>query len=161
RYEDVTVAVDDTLLRNIVDAARAGGTEYSVRNAASVSKYLPHRWGRNDLALNTDGDVQAWASLVLNTSSVPVSRVDGLTIWPQLDPVNLWPVVLGTEYLDRWHVEVDPAVHPVDVERDVLVRGWAHTVDREQWIATYALSSVAGFLPFILDDPATQLDVVV
>jgi hypothetical protein len=161
RYEDVVTASDDTLLKNIVDAARPSGTQQTARDGASVSKYLPHRWGRNDLALDTDGDVQAWASLVLQTSSVPFRRVDALTVTPQVDPAHLWPIVLATAYLDRWHVDVDPAVHPVAISTDALVRGWAVTLDRVSWTVTYALSSTAGFAPFILDDPNnSQLDLV-
>jgi hypothetical protein len=161
RYEDVVTATDDTLLRNIVDAARPGGVQQNARDGASVSKYLPHRWGRSDLVFDTDGDVQAWASLVLQTSSVPFSRVDALTVQPQTDPANLWPIVLGTAYLDRWHVDVDPAVHPVAISRTALVRGWNVTLDRVSWTVTYALSSTAGFAPFILDDPNnSQLDLV-
>lgn len=160
RYEDAVIAVDDSLLRNHVDAQREGGTVQSIRDQASVEKYLPHRYSASTLVLNSDPDVQAWASLVLQASSVPFSRVEALELWPQLDPLELFPLIVQTTYLDAWHVKVNPpGPLPLEIERDAMVRGWSHTVDREQWIATYTLSSRNAFTPFVLDDPATQLDV--
>jgi hypothetical protein len=160
RYEDAVLAVDDALLRNIVDAERPGGVVQSVRDQTSVEKYQPHRYASPQLVLNTDPDVRAWASLVLQSSSAPFSRVEALELWPMLDPLELFPLVVQTAYLDAWHVTVDPpGALPQSIERDALVRGWQHVVDRESWTATYTLSSRNAFTPFILDDAATQLDV--
>ena len=160
RYEDATVVVDDQLLRNIVDAQRPGGAVQTAQNIDSVEKYRPHRYGRTDLVLDTDADVSAWASLVVNAGGTPFARVDDLTVWPRTDPANLFPLVVNTHYLDRWSVEVQPPGTTTDVERTVLVRGWHTTIDREDWTTVYALSTVEGFDPFILDDPGTRLDAV-
>ncbi|HZW73561.1 MAG TPA: hypothetical protein VFF43_08425 [Caldimonas sp.] len=160
RYEDVTIAVDDALLRNIIDAQRPGGAVQSVRDTASVQQYLPHRYSNTTLVLAADVDVQSWASLVLNTLGVPFARVDALTVLPRADAAHLFPIVIAAAYLDRWHVEVDPP-GPLSesIERDVIVRGWKISVDREDWTAVYQLSSTNAFTPFVLDDPDTQLDV--
>jgi hypothetical protein len=162
RYEHAQLVNDDDNFRNIVDAAMNGGTEISMRDVLSVQNFLPHRYGRNDLPLKVQADVQDWCSIVLQTSNSLVPRVDSLEVVPQVVPDELFPVVFSTHYADRWRVTVDPPGKPTATTRPVQVRGWKHDVTPEQWRVTYALSDALLFQPFQLDstDPDARLDVM-
>lgn len=151
RYEDAVLTIDDTLYRNIVDAARTGGTQLTKTNAHDVALRLPHRYGRNDLPFANDVDVGDWASIVLETGLDLTPRVDQLEVLPQLNGAALFPVVLNAKYGDTWQVTVDPPGAPTAVTVLVQVRGWEHHLDREEWRVTFALSHVLLFVPFQLD----------
>lgn len=163
RYEDAVVAIDDANYRNIVSAARVGGTEVTRRNDTEVVMRLPHTYGRNDLPFKLDTDVNDWCSVVLETGLDLTPRVDQLEVVPQIDGAALFPVVLGAQYLDEWQVTVDPPGKPTAITVLVLVRGWEHVVDREEWRTVFQLSHVLLFVPFQLDggdNGDAQLDVM-
>jgi hypothetical protein len=162
RYENASVINDDTNLRNIVDAGRIGGTVITQRDSASVTAYQAHRYGRSDLPLKNDADVQDWGNLVLQTSSTPAVRVDGLEVLPQIDGENLFPVVLEAGYGDRWQVTVQTPGMLNPIVRPVQVRGWRHEVTADYWRVTFTLSEAATFTAFQLDstDPLATLDVM-
>ena len=162
RYEDAHVVNDDTNLRNIVDAAHTGGTAITARDESSVAKYLPHRYGRMDLPFTNAADDYNWANLVLVTSAWPAARVDGLEVLPQASPAELFPIILNTNYGDRWGITVDAPGMTAPIYRPVQVRGWRHSVDGTQWRVTYALVEAVDIHPFTLDDPSAYgtLDVM-
>jgi hypothetical protein len=160
RYEDVVIAIDDSQLRNIVDAQRTGGAAQIVRDNASVARFRPHKVAAT-VPVNADSDALAWASFVLELSEQPTPRVDAMTVMPRTDPLNLWPAVIGAQFADHWSVSVDPVASAswAGLTRDVLVRGWSTTVDREDWTTVYVLSDHETFTPFILDAVPTRLDI--
>lgn len=151
RYEDAVLVIDDMNYRNIIDAARTGGTQLTRRNDAEVSLRLPHRYGRNDLPFKSDADVSEWAAVVLETSLDLTPRVDELTVMPMTRPADLFPVVLDVEYGDVWTITVDPPGTLTAVTVQVVVRGWEHMVTREDWTTTFRLSHVIAFVPAQLD----------
>lgn len=162
RYENVTIKASDESLRNIVYAARPGGTQQTVRDDGSVAQFLPHTYGRDDLPFTTDADSASWANLVLQTSSEPEARIESLELLPQIAPSDLWPVILSTagRYGARWLVTIQSPFMAQPVVAPCQVRGWKHTVDRTQWRSVFSLMQAPVIVPFTLDgtDDAMTLD---
>jgi len=161
RYEDVVIAVDDSQLRNIVDAQRSGGAPQVVRRTDSVARFKPHRMSAN-VPLNLDADVLSWANFVLEFSELPTPRIESMVVMPRTAPADLWPPVITTKFGDHWRVTIDPVASATwaGVQRDVIVRGWECVVDRENWTVTYVLSDHSLFFPFILDEVTARLDIM-
>jgi len=159
RYENVTIKSTDTELRNIVSAARPGSTEQTVQDANSVAQFLPHSYKRDDLPFTNDPDSLTWANLVLQTSAWPQPRIDSVEVLPQIDPTNLWPVVLS-EYASgfgvRWLVTVQTPGMSRAIQAPCQVMGAKHTVDRETWRVVYEVLEAPVITPFVLDGDPNQ-----
>jgi len=160
RYENVALLSSETELRNIVGAARPGSTEQTVQDANSIARFLRHTYSRDDLPFTNDQDSLTWANLVLQTSAWPEPRIDSLEVLPQIDPNNLWPVVMSVVYGAKWLVTIQTPGMDTPTQAPCQVLGWKHKIDREQWRITYALMQAPVTIPFVLDgsDEADTLD---
>ena len=87
---DVQVAYDRAQLRNVVTLGRTGGTAVTITDESSVTRHGRHDWGRTDLPLENDSDVELIARKILGASSEPAPRITAIEVWPQLFGQSLY-----------------------------------------------------------------------
>lgn len=152
-YEAAPVETGGKQLYNVVRITRAGGTEQSVEDVTSRTKYLTSVFPRSGLLMEDDTAALDYASFVLYQSKDPEVRFSWIEIDPRTDPDNLWPQVLGRRIGDRIAVLRRPPGGGDPIERDVFIRGIEHRFTRETWRTKWVLQSATRFSFLVLDDP--------
>jgi hypothetical protein len=143
----------DTLVNTVI-ASRAGGTEQTVSNAASVSRYTTKTHTRDDLLMQDDATALQWASALLYQYGTPARRFARLTFntpSPQVEAV-FWPALLGREFGDRITVIRRPAGGGT-ITRDCFVRGVEHESNGVEWTSAFVLQGADRFSFFRVGDP--------
>jgi hypothetical protein len=157
-YTSVTRARDDTTLANDVQATRTGGTLQHVRDTASIQKYLfPRSYARADLILQDDPAALNWAQWVLYVAATDEDRFDQIILFPLRDPVNLWPLALGSQAGDRIQAWRRPPGPGSPVVKDCFIRGITHAFDFSAgtWVTTWTLQDASKYGSFLTLDNAT------
>lgn len=155
-YLAVGRAHDDTQLCNDVQATRQGGKLQRAQDKTSQRTYLfPRSYARDDLILEDDQSVKAWAQWVLSVSLSGDNRFDTLTVTPLRDPA-LWPHVLGREIGDLITVVRRPPGAGT-ITKNVFIRGITHTVDVSSgtWQTTWDLQDASKYTGFLILDDTT------
>jgi hypothetical protein len=150
-YQDVTLAYDDTTLVNSSQVTREGGTTQTASDATSIAAYLTHTSTQDGLLMENDTEAQSYAQFIVFIGKDPELRFTQLVVYPQRDPTNLWPQVLGREIGDRITVELDPPGGGDTISRDVFIRGMEHAVSPGSWVTTWTLQSATKYAFFVLD----------
>jgi hypothetical protein len=143
-YDAITIANDDTQVRNIIRISRVGGTLQTAEDGDSIARYQRKTWGRSDLIMQTDAEAANYAQYVLSLSKTAELRFDSLVIDPTADPDNLWPQVLGRELGDRITVKFCPPGGGATIERDVFIRGIRHDITMQTWMTTWTLQDASA-----------------
>jgi len=153
-YADLGISYDDTTIRNLVQIARAGGTQQTAQDATSRTGYLTHTHNRTDLLLQTDTEAADYAGWILGQSSTPELRFDTVTILPRRDETALFPQVLGRQFGDRITILRRPPGGGSTITKDVIIRGLIHEVTVHKfWRTTWTLQAATKFSYLVLDDP--------
>lgn len=153
------LSYDRDRLVNVVRARRDddAATIYEVGDSASRFRFGDHAHEQTDLALDTDSDVQNWASYVLSRDAFPQLRFTSLTVDVRADPDALYPQVLAREFGDRIAAVRRPPGVAADT-REVYVRGIHHDFQApDQWRTSYELEPAESGEAFFLDDPVQGL----
>jgi hypothetical protein len=155
RYVDVPGLSDDNeQLVNVVSATRVGGAEQVATDEASRARYLDHKHEESDLLLQTDATVRDWAGYVLHADHLPEFRFTSLQIDPRLDPLNLYPQILGRRFGDRITVVRRPPASPwgtITDSRDVFIRSIEHSWSRpDKWRTSWGLQPADKLSYFII-----------
>jgi hypothetical protein len=143
-YDAITIANDDTQVRNIIRISRVGGTLQTVEDADSIARYQRKTWGRSDLLMETDEEALDYAQYVLSLSANAELRFDSIRVDPTADPDNLWPQVLGRELGDRITIIFCPPGGGTNIERDVFIRGIRHDITMQTWVTTWTLQDASA-----------------
>lgn len=185
-FVDGVLAHDRSLLVNIVDGQRTGGTLQTVTNAESVTRFGPIRAGRTDLPLQNDADAGAWAGFRVAALADPVPRIEELHVqpilWPEYDGADheatvvpytagvagtpfdrpLWDVVSDEvawlHGFGRRHVVTLPRASGGVLVSTVAIRGVTITMDDVSCEVVFHTSSIDIWLDvFTLNDPVQGL----
>ncbi len=142
KYSSLTVGYDDFQIWNDVTVAALDVSPQAAEDATSVTKY-----GRRTLDVNDTLHVSAANALTVaqglrDRYKDPGFRVSQITIEPRVDPVVLWPEVLGRELGDLMTVKRTPPGGGAQISVNVFVEGISHTVHAhtKTWTTTYLLS---------------------
>lgn len=152
KYSDIVVAYDDTHIINEVRITRAGGIEQVVEDATSLASYLKRSFQRSDVHTESDSDSLYAAEALLARFKDPSVRIESITIQPQRDPENLFPLVLDLDLLDVITVKRRPQALGDPITETVVVEGISHTVTPDSWATTLQLGQVPPAV-WILEDP--------
>lgn len=152
QYSDVVVAYDDTKVINDAKVTRSEGTTQVASDATSQAEYLVRTVERTDVHTLTDTDSLSIAQDLVARFKNPAVRVESMTVKPQRDPDNLWPLVLSLDLLDVVTVKRRPQVLGSAISQNVAIEGIAHTVTPEFWSTTYQLGSVPA-PAWTIEDP--------
>lgn len=163
---DATPSNLDSTMRNVVRAARTGGTEQVASNPASVNQFGPYEYARTDLGLETDAQAAQWATDVVIVSAFPRVVLRDVTMRPAIDPASwdLWPLVLEHRFVtDVARIVWAPPDRPAAVvEALARVVGAEHRITRAAWEVSWQLAVadvLAGASVFTLGpDEADRLD---
>jgi hypothetical protein len=155
----ITRANDDTTIVNDVQATRAGGSALQeVKDTASIAKFLfPRTYPRTDLILQSDSDTLNWAQWVLYIGKASEDRIESIKVNPMVDPLNLWPQVLGREIGDRIQVWVRPPLATSPITKDCFIVGIQHDWNSADntWLTTWTLQDASKYGSFFTLNNAT------
>lgn len=153
-YLDVEISNDDTQLYNEARIARAGGSQQTASDSASIADFLTHTFERTDLMLVSDSESLAYAQWIVYISKDPELRFDKLIIKPQKDEDGLFPQVLDREIGDRVRITRRPPGGGDPVIREVFIRGVEFDIQPYDWTVSYTLQSATKVGSFLtLDHP--------
>ncbi len=154
-YADIKPSTGDEGLANYIQIARAGGTEQTVQDAASIAKFLKKTHTRDDLLMETDGDALAYANALAYQWSRRVfrfARIEFNTPAPQVEDA-IWPQLLGRLFGDRITARRRPAGGGDPIEKDGFIRGLEFESDGEFWRSAWVLQDAERFSYFVIGDP--------
>jgi hypothetical protein len=149
---ELSTDYDEAALANVIRITRVGGAQQEASDALSVQNYLTHTHERGDLLMQTDTVAADYANYVLYHAKDPEQRFDVLKVYPQSDPDNLFPQVLGRKVGDRIRIKRRPPGGGT-IDQEVFIRGIGHEVEQEYWVTTWQLQSATTFSFLTLDDP--------
>lgn len=171
---DVQFDIDPTLVLNIADVTRNGGTKAHAEDATGTSQ---KRYGKKNFTrtvdLASDNETQDAATYVVANRKDPTNRVSRITFNPAavtglpFGDGTLWPMVLnledGTRVTAKRRPKAANAGAGITISGDFFVESIEHhDIDFEtgSWLTTVELSPVPRAQPWILQDATYgQLDV--
>jgi len=146
-YTDVVTSFDINEVFNVYEWTRKNGTTQYVSDAVSVQRYRPLT--NNKTTINTtDSDVLSLIEQKIAETSLPIVRIDKLTVNPRQD-VNLWTHVLDRKFGDRISVKI---VNPdsSSYTDELWIESIQHSVNASNqswnWTVTLSPASSSGWV---------------
>uniref|UniRef100_A0A6M3IZ84 Putative tail protein n=1 Tax=viral metagenome TaxID=1070528 RepID=A0A6M3IZ84_9ZZZZ len=140
RYFEVEFSEDDEFIYNDIRRTRLGGNEQTSSDATSQTTYGISTRNLSGLLMVTDAEALAHCQYELARYKDPAMRVRAIRIYPDLDPVNLYPLVLGLDISDRITVRLNQA----SIDGDYHIEGVEHFYDNERWVTRWELSEASS-----------------
>jgi len=122
KYKTLDLPYDDQYIYNAVYITRAGGTQQSATDATSQTAFGLRTLSRTNQLMTTDYEALSQAQFLISRYKNPALRAKTLVIWPDTDPANLWPLVLGLDISDRITVRLNQA----SIDEDYHIEGITH-----------------------------------
>lgn len=124
---------------NDVRITREGGSQQAATDSTSQDDYGKRSYSETGLLMTTDLEAADQAHFILRRNKDPFQRARTLRIFPQSDPDNLFPQVLGREISDRITLRRNEA----DMDEDYFIEGIAHMIDlgNYSWETIWQLSA--------------------
>ncbi len=166
-HAPVDYALNDEDLYNEVEVSRVTTNGYNIdayqpgsssvpqvsRDLTSQSAYDRNVLSKTGLLHLTDAECKDHADWLLSHYKTPVTRIQSVTVNPDLDPTNIYPVILSLSLHDRITLKVKPEGGGSTFTQDQYIEGYQWFVDRETITVTYSLSpAFTQDNYFILDD---------
>jgi len=147
-YTNVSTSFDDNEIINIYEWTRTGGITQYVSDSDSVIRYRPKESNKTTINI-TDADVLSIIQQKVASTSLPIVRIDNLTINPK-DNINLWTQVLNREFGDRIKVKIQAPDNSI-FEDELWIESINHTVNASSQTWSYSATlSPAGSSAWIL-----------
>jgi hypothetical protein len=155
-YASADMSTPTDALVNVINVARAGGTEQLVEDVVSKARYLPKSHTRDDLLMETDDAAFQWAAWLRYQYATPArrfSRIDFNTPRPDVE-ATFWPALLGRDLGDRITVKLRPAGGGDPIVKDCFVRGFEHdSANAAVWTSALILQDASRYTFFRVGDP--------
>jgi hypothetical protein len=133
------------LITNQVNLARAGGTQQTAQDSASIAVYDLQTFTRNDLMNDNDPAVASLAAWRVAETGSRLRLIDGIEVDPLGDPAA-WEGILDAGELGLNHRLVwDDGETVTDIP--VHVQGVTHTITPLTWKASLRVWDRYGFTP--------------
>lgn len=156
-YRDAKRSTGAASMANRVNITRVGGTEQTVEDSSSISRYLVKTYDRTDLIMETDAAALSYADAVLYQYGVPrrrFTRIEFNTARPGED-ATVWPALLSRELGDRVTVIRRPAGGGDPIEQDCFIRGIElESSQASELKISFILQSADRYSFFVINDPA-------
>ena len=135
-FDTVTPTYDDRFLYNDVRIKRATGTEQAASDATSITDHRNRTLSHAGIMVDDNSalNVAEWEVAMYKDVE---TRIRQVTVKPQADPTNLWPVVLGVDLHDSITVKTDPKGGGDGLNQQVAVESIRHDVTVDRWKTTY------------------------
>lgn len=146
-FTDVGLSLDDNEIINVYEWTRQGGSTQYISDADSVIRYTAK--GSTKSTINTsDADVLSIIEQKIAETSLPIVRVDNLTVNPR-DNTGLWTQVLNREFGDRIKVKIQNPDGSI-LEDELLIESIRHQVDGSSqswsWSATLSPAGTSAWI---------------
>lgn len=141
-YSNMTPKYDDDHLYNDIRITRSEGKTQQVTNAASIAKYRNRTLAQSGIMVD-DGAALNIAEWQLARFKDVNPRIHELTIKPQSDPANIWPVVLGIDLRDSIIIMTDPKGGGDDLNQQVTIEAIKHDITVDKWDVAYGCYPLA------------------
>lgn len=147
-YSNVSTSFDDNEIINVYEWQRSGGAVQYKADADSVLRYRAKESNKETINI-TDADVLSIIEQRIAETSLPILRIDDLTVNPR-ENLNLWEQVLGREFGDRISVKI-VNVDGSSFTDELWIESITHNVNAssQNWSWTATLSP-AGSSAWIL-----------
>mgnify|MGYP003132679920 FL=1 len=147
-YTDVSTSFDDNEIVNVYEWQRSGGSVQYKADADSVLRYRAKESNKTTINVS-DGDVLSIIEQKIAETSLPILRIDALTVNPR-ENTSLWEQVLGREFGDRISVKI-VNVDDSSFTDELWIESITHNVNasNQSWSWTATLSP-AGSSAWIL-----------
>ncbi len=93
------MSLDDNEIINVYEWTRSGGSTQYASDADSVLRFTAKTSSQGTINVN-DSDVKSLIDQKIAETSLPIVRIDKLTVSPR-DDTNLWTQVLDRDFGDR------------------------------------------------------------
>lgn len=157
--DGIDLPQDEALIRNPVQASRAGGVTVTAKDQTYIDKYGDRTWAAPPTEDQKDSVVRDRAIYFRDRFKELGTRLASITFTPRKDPTNLWPAMLGLEIGDRVTVKRTPLGLNEEINKDFIIEGIHHDFAPMRWTTTFRGSpvdpNVGSYL--ILDDPVYGL----
>ena len=147
-YTDVSLSLDDNEIINVYEWTRSGGSTQYASDADSVIRFTAKTSSQGTINVN-DSDVKSLIDQKIAETSLPIVRIDKLTVSPR-DDTNLWTQVLDRDFGDRIKVKVQNT-DGTTFEDELFIESISHQVNgsSQSWSWSATLSP-AGSSAWIL-----------
>lgn len=146
-YDDpVEVVWDTDLIINKAEVTGATGDPQTASDATSIDDHGEAAYdSANESIVGAPAALNVAEWIVAKYKDVAPRLPSGLRIYPQKDPANLWPEVLGRELRDVITVVFDPPGSGDTLSRDFAIEGIQHEITAGLWVTTYNIHPLAAF----------------
>lgn len=142
-YSDVAISINDATVDNEIAITHAGtAKEMRVNDATSILRYYPRLKSRSSLYRDVVG--------LFRSRGEPAPIVEPIDVYPAVDPVRLWPLLLGLDISSLARIERSQT-------REALqgylhwVEGVEHNVSSSDWrVKLHASAELAVGAPPIV-----------
>jgi hypothetical protein len=143
KYADMTFDYSDQVLVNEAIVSRDRGTAVTAEDATSQTTYLKRSLTKDGLLHDTDTASAYHAQFLVYQRKDPKLRITAMSILPQRDPTNLFPVVFARELGDVVTVRRRPQGVGSTIEEELVVEGIEMRVSEaaKSWQVQWKLSN--------------------
>lgn len=152
QYQQVALALDDTLIRNSVTAQRLNGGEVTVDDATSVATYLPRTYSQSGLLYQNDAETRDFAAWIVNRYKDPQVRATSVQLRPERNPSVMYPNVFGLEIGDLVTLVRTPQATGSAITRSLIVAGISEQILPADYSVTVDLYEADTAAYWLLDD---------
>lgn len=142
-YRMITPSYDDQFIYNDIRRTRDGGTEQTASDATSQGDYGKSTDNKTGLLMLLDTEAADQCSYMLSQYKNPAFRIEGLQLFPNQDPANLFPKALGYEISTRITLRNNEA----HLDQDFHIEGITHhfnPASGQPWTTIWQLSNATS-----------------
>lgn len=152
QYQQVDLALDDTLLRNSVTAQRVGGGEVTVDDSTSINQFLIRTYSQSGLLYQTDAQTRDFAAWIVNRYKDPQVRATRVQFRPERNPTVMYPKTFGLEIGDLVTLVRTPQGIGSAITRSLIVAGIEEQIGPDDYSMTVSLYEADTSSYWLLDD---------
>ena len=133
-----------TVFDTVVVPASVPETQHA-SDATSITDNRIRTLTFSGLVCNNDLEARSVAEWTVGRYKDMDTRVQQVTVKPQVDPANLWPVCLGLDLRDAVTVKTAPRGGGDGLNQVVTVEQIAHTITVDRWLVTLGCHPLSSF----------------
>lgn len=152
QFSDLAFSYDDGLIRNSVTAQRKNGGQVTVQDATSVDRYFERSYSQSTLLYANDNQTRDFATWVVNRFKDPLLRVESMTVLPERNPTQLYPVVGQLDLGTVVTVVRTPQNVGTAISATVTIEGVTERITPDRYEVVYRIANADTSTYWILDD---------